>query len=64
MYYYFGDQIGSARTGSESGVSSLASSRTDGVDYTYIFNTRNFTQSNALDALGTSLNNLFSTVTI
>jgi CubicO group peptidase (beta-lactamase class C family) len=35
-----GRAAGSARSGSEAGSSSLASSRDDGIDWTYIFNTR------------------------
>lgn len=55
---------GSSRTGSESGVSSLAASRNDGVDFTYIFNTRSFTNGNALKTLGDALDHLFNTVSI
>jgi CubicO group peptidase (beta-lactamase class C family) len=64
---------GSGRSGSEAGSSSLAISRTDGVDWTYILNTRwslgdrQVTESggktvSALDKLGNDIGSLLDTV--
>lgn len=54
---------GSARSGSMAGVSSLAESRSAGVDFAYIFNTRDFLPptSNALKHLDRKLSSLLHT---
>jgi CubicO group peptidase (beta-lactamase class C family) len=48
---------GAARTGGMAGVASRAQSRGDGVDFTYIFNTRNL-PGMPVDDLGTKINKL------
>lgn len=58
-----GRAAGSARSGGMAGVSSLMASRTDDVDYAYIFNTRHFAQSgDPLGDFGKQLEHLFETV--
>jgi len=56
-----GRMPGAARSGGMAGVSSLAVSRTDGVDWCYIFNTRTLS-AGALDRLGNALNAVFDAV--
>jgi hypothetical protein len=50
---------GAARTGSMAGVSSRAQSRTDGVDFAFIFNTR-YLPKMSVDDLATKLNSLMT----
>ena len=54
---------GAARSGGMAGVASLAVSRTDGVDWAYIFNTRTLS-SGALDKLGIALDKVFAATTL
>jgi CubicO group peptidase (beta-lactamase class C family) len=58
-----GRMAGAARSGGMAGVASLAVSRTDGVDWAYIFNTRTLS-AGALDKLGDALNAVFDKVTL
>lgn len=57
---------GAARTGSTPGASSMAASRTDGVDWAYVINTRDWPPSTspALGDLGNSITQLLNTTTI
>lgn len=57
---------GSARSGSTPGASTLAASRSDGVDWAYTVNTRDWAPgvSPTLDDLGTSLTHILDTTTI
>jgi CubicO group peptidase (beta-lactamase class C family) len=57
---------GDTRTGSTPGASSLASSRTDGVDWAYVINTRDWPASTSptLSDLGNSITQLLNTTTI
>jgi CubicO group peptidase (beta-lactamase class C family) len=57
---------GSARSGSTPGASSLAFSRSDGVDWAYVLNTRDWPPSTSptLDDLGTSITHLLDTTPI
>jgi len=57
---------GAARSGSTPGASSWAQSRTDGVDWAYVINTRDWppATSQTLDELGNAVNNLLNTVTL
>lgn len=57
---------GSARSGSTPGASTLAASRSDGVDWAYTINTRDWAPgaSPTLDDLGTSLTHILDTTTI
>ena len=57
---------GYARSGSTPGASSLAVSRSDGVDWTYVINTRNWPPSTSptLDDLGNSITHLLDTTPI
>ena len=54
---------GSARTGSTPGASSMAASRTDGVDWAYVINTRDWppNTSPSLNDLGNSITQLLNT---
>jgi hypothetical protein len=54
-----GRAAGSARTGGMAGVASRAQSRTDGVDFAYIFNTRNLPRM-PVDDLGNKINQLLT----
>jgi CubicO group peptidase (beta-lactamase class C family) len=54
-----GRMAGAARTGSMAGVSSRAQSRTDGVDFAFIFNTR-YLPKMSVDDLATKLNSLMT----
>lgn len=58
-----GRAAGSARSGGMAGVSSLAVSRTDGIDYAYLFNTRDFPPpvGDPLHDLGVALDGLLTT---
>lgn len=57
---------GSARSGSTPGASTLAASRSDGVDWAYTVNTRDWAPgvSPTLDDLGNSLTHILDTITI
>ncbi|MCU1266726.1 MAG: penicillin-binding protein [Acidobacteria bacterium] len=56
---------GAARAGSTPGASSWAKSRSDGIDWAYVINTRDWPSSTPpLDELGTALNHLFDTTPI
>lgn len=58
-----GRMAGAARTGSMAGVSSRAQSRTDGVDFAFIFNTR-YLPKMSVDDFATKLNSLLDSTSL
>jgi CubicO group peptidase (beta-lactamase class C family) len=61
-----GRAAGAARSGSTPGASSFAASRGDGIDWAYVFNTRDWppATSQTLDALGTEITNVLNATAI
>jgi hypothetical protein len=53
---------GSSREGSDEGTNTWAEQRTDGKNWSFLINTRNYTKSNAFDTFTTQVDHLLNSI--